>query len=212
VTIHVAGGTYPNVIYTPTYAGPVITLNGAGVTSTYLTGQNNNDTVIVQGANTLVVQNVHVSTGTGVGPPSGLVASSGGLLVANAINAGNCASGCYETYGGYMSINGPHIQDAGTSMGALIESLFAGQMTIVPGAHFTFNGAFSVSSFVSAGGLGVIISDTQVNGPPIFINPGNVTGAKYGCSQNGVCTVVGQGVNLFPGSTPGSVNTGGQYG
>jgi hypothetical protein len=213
VTIHVAPGNYPNVISTPTYAGPVVTLRGAGVTQTFLTGQNDQDTCVCSGANTLVVDQVHVATGTGVGPPSGLVAANGGLLIAQAINGGNAASALYEAYGGYLSINGPHIQDAGTSCGAaLIESMFAGQTTIAPGTHFTFNGAFTVGQFVSASGLGVIISDTQVNGPPVFTNPGNVVGSKFTCSQNGVCTVVGQGINLFPGNSPGTTNTGGQYG
>jgi hypothetical protein len=211
VTIHVAPGTYPGTVASPTYAGPVVTINGAGISSTYLTGANNSDTLVCQGANTILVQNLHVSTGTGTGPPTGLTSSYGGIMICNAIGGGNAAAALYEAFGGYMTINGPHTQDANTTGGALINSFFAGQVTIYAGAHFTFNGPFTVSAFIQPAGLGVLMSDTQVNGPPIFINPGNVVGAKFNCSLNGVADVVGQGINLFPGNSPGVTSTGGQY-
>lgn len=40
---------------------------------------------------------------------------------------------------------------------------------------------------------------------------GSVTGAKYGARGNGVINTFGRGVSYLPGSTAGSVNTGGQY-
>jgi hypothetical protein len=212
VTIHVAAGSYPNTISCPTYAGPSVTLNGAGVTSTFLTGQNNGNTVVCQGANTIIVQNCHVAFGTGVGPPCGLVAASGGLLIANAINGGGGQGNMYEAYGGYVYANGPHIQDAGTSMSSMVAAVIGGQLYINPGMHFTFNGPLSVTAFATATSNSTIASDTQVNGPPIFVNPSYVTGYKFYCVLNGCCNVVGQSVNLFPGNTAGILGSGGQYG
>jgi hypothetical protein len=44
-----------------------------------------------------------------------------------------------------------------------------------------------------------------------FPGAGNVTGSKYGASLNGVVNSSGSGANYYPGSTAGTLTSGGQY-
>jgi hypothetical protein len=214
MTINVSAGTYNEAVSTATYAGPSIIINGAGSTQTFVTGANNSNTFIAQSGNYVTVQNLDVTTGTGIGPPVGFSAFSGATL--NTLNtaSGSCASGVWEGYsGGTVWINGNHTFRAGSTMLIAIAAAFGGATNLAAGINLTMAGALTTSSgFALTNANGVIIVNSQGAGYPTFTNPGNVTGPKYFCSLNGVIYTAGASTSYFPGSTAGSLATGGQYG
>jgi hypothetical protein len=69
---------------------------------------------------------------------------------------------------------------------------------------FAMNGAYRY--VVSAQNLGLIRQAST----PVPVITGNATGKRYIAAGNGIIQI-GQGANYFPGSTAGSVSTGGQY-
>jgi len=211
LTINVANGTYAGGISTPQYAGPTILLLGAGV-NTIISPINNQSTLSLVGPNFMTLDNFQISAGTGVGPPSAIVASTQSNLITKRIWGGSATSGVYEAYvGGVMTIVGPHVQLASTSAQSLIEALYNSIVNLNPGASFTFNGTFTCTSTIFTTNCSTITVGTQVSGPPTFTNPSNVVGAKYQCVGNGTIYSSGLGTSFFPGNSAGSLATGGQY-
>jgi hypothetical protein len=208
-TIQVAAGTYPEAVIIPTQVGPTTVINGAGKTSTFVTGQNNKHTFNVGEGNRLSVTNLCASTGTGAGPPCCFITSPGGQLNTQDTASGFCAFDVFEAYGGFVAWNN-HTFNAGSQMSAAFGSYFGGFMGCGQGAVITFLGTCTCSSaFMIASSNGSI--EMPVPGQPVFVNPGYVNGTKWIATVNGVINTQGLGVGFFPGNVAGYQNIGGQY-
>jgi hypothetical protein len=103
------------------------------------------------------------------------------------------------------------IVESGANASAHMDSTYAnmlvGNLNTSIHPSITFLGPVTFSQFINVnnGGMSFIIYASQSS-------PGNVTGSKYAVSMNGICNVNLQSVNYYPGTTPGSTATGGQYG
>jgi hypothetical protein len=211
ITIQCADGTYAESVYTPTIPGPAIIINGnAGSPSNVLvTGANNAHTLVVGGPNTMTVQNLKASTGTGLGPPCCFVAEgSGATMVTNNTVNGFCAYSVHEAYGPCFMTIGNHTY-AGSATYAM-NAAFSGFIGCGQSAVYTISGGITMSAWVNAIAGGSVEVPTAPYVPG-FVNPGSVTGSRYQATLNGTILSQGQGANFFPGTTAGTTGTGGQY-
>jgi hypothetical protein len=113
-----------------------------------------------------------------------------------------------STNGGYVAAIGT--DQGGGSLkitGKAASHLLASGGLIVSIGHIdlTIVGSPAIVIFANAGSLGTIQQTYNTI-------TGSSTGSKYSASLNGIVNSNGAGVNYFPGTTAGSVNTGGQYG
>jgi hypothetical protein len=207
-TVQVAAGTYPEAVTIPGKVGPTTIINGAGRTATFVTGANNLHTFQVSGGNTLYVQNLFASTGTGAGPPCCFLSQPGGTIVCENTASGNAAFDIFEAYGGFTVWNN-HTFNAGSSCQFAIGSYFGGFTGCGQFKTMTFLGAFSCYAFVACHSNGSL--ELPSPGWPTFVNPGFCSGNKWLAQANGVINTQGQSVNFFPGSAGYVQTTGGQY-
>ncbi len=141
-------------------------------------------------------------------------ANSGGTLTLSNINMQANVSfysgGTY--YGGYTLLIG-NINFTGNGFGFAIASL---------GGVLSFGFSDGVGSnaltltcsgtpVLSSGNVLASAGGTIVAYPSAATMVGAVTGTRYIANTNGVINTNGGGVNYFPGSTAGSLSTGGQY-
>lgn len=210
MTINVAAGTYPEAVHTPRIVGPSIVINGAGKTQTFVTGANNAHTFGVSNGNTVTVQNLCASTGTGNGPPCAFIVSTGATLQTNNTASGNCACSVFEAYGASTLIPGNHDFNSGSSFLQAYCAYFGGNIFF--GANAVVNHLGPVTAHTAY--VNVTANGTVGCGAPYlpsFVNAGYVTGYKYYAGYNGVIITEGAGTSFFPGNSFGYVNTGGQY-
>ena len=211
MTINVSAGTYPEHVYTPGVLGPTTIINGAGVGSTFVTGSNNFHTFQASNGNTLQVQNLTVSTGSGTGPPCCFSTAPNSQV--NTLNtaSGACTGYVWNAYGGTIIIQGNHTFNAGTSSQEVFSSFWGGFLAVAMNVTFTFSGAYSVSNaFAAASADGSIA--IPVPGLPTWVGYANVTGMKHYANLNGVINTQGQPVSYFPGTVAGTTASGGQFG
>jgi hypothetical protein len=214
MTINVAAGTYPEWVATPAFPGPATIIKGAGIGATFVTGANDQHTFMVLSANTLTVNDLMASTGTGMGPPAAFAAGSGSSLITDRCKTGFCASGAHSVQGpGQIQVwnhtySGNMAFAAMASFGGVI---FMGSARGPTGPVHAITNAVTVSyAWVSCTANGSL----EVAGAPYlptFSAPGFVSGYKYWASLNGVIETQGQGINYFPGTVAGSTVSGGQY-
>ena len=215
-TLQVAAGTYPEAVSTPGYQGPSVKIIGAGKTATFVTGANNAHTFQSSHGNSMSVQSLCVSCGTGLGPPSAFVGvSAGSIGTDDTASSGNIPFCVWEAYAGYVSM-GSHVFNAGNSCGmGVFGSYFGGFIGQAgypgPGKTWTFLGSFNTGP----GGFAIAHSngsmECAVPGQTTFVNPGYVIGPKFLAEANGVLNTQGLGINYFPGNSPGVIAYGGQY-
>ena len=214
MTVNIAAGTYPESVIVPLVLGPTIIMQGAGITSTFVNGLNANNCFQVSNANRMIIHDLCAQSGpSGVGPPCVFAASGGGkIITSNTASRGACPGYIWEAYSGYITC-GTHTFNAGSSAGSIWETSFGGFLAWSQGGVFTFAGAFNILS----GGGGVVAQangscEVPVPGTPVFVGAGFVTGPKFFAVYNGAIITQGLGINYFPGSIAGVVNTGGVYG
>ena len=210
MTINVAAGTYPERVYTPGVIGPTTVISGAGKTSTFVTGVNNDHTFTSRNANQLWITNLCASTGTGTGPPC-CFASIGGAT----LNTNECANGytygyVFSAYAGYIYIQN-HTFNSGVNCMEVYAAFFGGFIGFGANGVHTFLGPMNVSAGVAVAASNGSIAVGMVGYQTIFINPGYVTGTKFYCDMNGIINTQGQGLNYFPGNVAGVEQRGGRY-
>jgi hypothetical protein len=214
ITIQLADGTYAEAVSTPSVPGPPLVINGdAGSPSNVLvTGGHNAATFFVTGPNTVTIQNLKASTGTGLGPPCCFEASgSGANINTNNTVSGFCAGGVFTAGNAALVVVGNHTYAGNTSF-----ALWAfNNGVVLYGGGGVFAITQTISTPITLTYFCFAESGGQFEGPnpfpATFVNPGNVTGSKFIAQLNGVVDTQGQGVNYFPGNSSGSTSTGGQY-
>jgi hypothetical protein len=209
ITIQIADGTYNENVVTPNIPGPSLVINGnSGSPSNVLINGSagSTGTISVQGPNVMQVQNLKV-TSSGAGSPGFAANGSGASIFTNNTVSGAINYAVFEANQNGSVVIGNHTF-AGNS--AIAFGAFkSGVVNLGGSAAFTISGSISISSFAAASANGNI--EVPATSVPIFINPGNVTGSKYSAALNGVINSQGAGVNYFPGTSPGTLQLGGQY-
>jgi hypothetical protein len=207
ITIHVADGTYPENVETPTTPGPPVIITGnAGTPGNVIVNATSN-AFQVSGPNALTVQNLRASVS---GANSAIFSAiNGGILTTINTESGAAPSSSWVFLGSSGTVlPGTHRFTA--SVGYMFAAYRGGNCALQAGSVFTIAGAITVTDSAIAVSNGSI----EVPGAsvPVFSNPGFVTGAKYVAQLNGVINTQGAGVNYFPGTVAGTTQTGGQYG
>jgi hypothetical protein len=119
-------------------------------------------------------------------------------------NAGN---GVFQVQGAGEMMVGSH-QFQGSAYNPFYVNI-QGYMYLVQSAQFTFTNYMTVGGqFAAVGDLGCLVVPSP---PPVFINPGYVTGKRFSVSLNGVIDANTLGYNFFPGTIDGTQASGGQY-
>jgi hypothetical protein len=165
---------------------------------------------IFQSAGQYEYDGIRVSTP--VGSMDGLALAAGRATIHN-VRCGPCGRYQLSCSGGFMVFDTATVTiEASSNSQGHMHAESSGQIGIfvqIPAKWPVLNvlGAVSYTqSFVDGVKLG------QVNVRYTSITGGaSVTGPKYLAFGNGVIDSVGMGVNYYPGSVAGSVNTGGQY-
>lgn len=199
---------------TPWSGGGTLIFDGGGKTINYAGVATNDGAVFVQGGalpGLVTIQNVTITTTKGA---SRLVT---GVFMQS---ASSILIGANVTFGANFSAN--------------LLALNPGSI-IYLNNNLTFNGSTTGNPFFVNGGVirlfGPAISITistpitvgimadAINGGLIslpnnlvtFVNGNNVTGQRYTAAGNAIITTAGGGPNFIPGTTAGTVVTGGQY-
>jgi hypothetical protein len=214
MTINVATGTYQEALATPSVRGPTVVIIGAGKTSTFIGGANGSNTILCQGSNNLTVRNLCTYCGGTVGavsPDHFLVASGASFTTDTCASSGACPRAVFESWSSSSITVGNHDFNSGSAANQLFQASTGGQLFFGQSANIQFLGPVTVSDAVAKAEANGVVSNSASPYQPSFVSPGNVTGAKFGATLNGVIYTSGQGVNWFPGTTAGYTNTGGQY-
>jgi len=124
----------------------------------------------------------------------------------------------FETGSGHLIVGGScavAVPTGGNIMNSwyIANARLGGNGVLEGACAYTFNGGFSVFSFgfcqvgVTAEGIMLGSGDTYT------FTAGSCTGPRFTVANDGQINVFGAaaGLNYFPGSTPGTVGTGGQY-
>jgi hypothetical protein len=212
MTINVAAGTYNESVSTPNLLGPTMIIKGSGPTSCFVNGLNDQHVFATGSGNTVYVQDLCIQPGTGIGPPSGFVSSSGSLITDNTASRGSgIIPYIFEAYGsGALVYPGNHTFNAGSSAYIDFGAYFGGALFFRQNRVFTWAGTHTLQAACAEASTNGSIS-VPVPNPPTFNGAGFVVGPKYSASVNGVISVQGLGVNYFPGSVAGNLSYGGQY-
>lgn len=206
ITVHVAAGAYTGTCQTPQYAGPNLVISGAGYATTSLNG-GSGYTFDCRGAgNSMVVHDISGLNSVPPGGPAIFVAESSAYLHAYDVGVGNAGNGLFQaTQGGsFLQLGNCHYS------GNFVYGFYAnagGYLYIDQGSTHTFVGSLTMTSFVNCGDLGIVIAPFPA---PVF-SGSSPTGSRYSISMNSILDASTYGTSYFPGTTAGSISTGGQY-
>jgi hypothetical protein len=212
--INIADGLYneSTVALTPNGSGSVnIKGNTATPNNVQINGVSGvNQCAIYQQGGQYSYDGIRISTP--VGALDGLTVATGRGIIKN-IRFGPCGRYHLSTAGGYIQYDsGTTFIEASAHAQGHQHAESAGHITInvnIPAKWPTLNILGPVTftqSFIDAVKLGVTdVRYTSITGAV------NVTGPRYLAFGNGVIDSIGMGTSYYPGSTAGSINTGGQY-
>lgn len=207
ITIHLQGaGPYAGA-RSPLYPGPNTIINGDGIGTTLISATGDYG-ILVQGPNTMTVQNLKAQVSVAPAGAAAFAASNGATMSTDNTASGACGGPVFNcSAGGTLNIGSHNFN--GNAYAAFWASAL-GLMTLLQSKTFTFTGSntFSIATAFATGAGNIAVSATN---PPTFVNPANAIGPKYSAQSNGIINANGQGVNFFPGSSAGSTATGGQY-
>lgn len=208
ITIHVADSLNYQGFYTPYWSGPNISIIGnvANPQNVLVTGQNTH-ACAVSGVNTVTIQGITVATTiNAAGPGGGFISANGATL--NVLNCrSNYVTGAvFEAYQANIAI-GVHTFNGNCN--EMYWSFLNGLIQWIDGTTQTIAQAITVGTATC-----LALQGGAVSVPPsrfTVVNPGLVTGKKYQASMNGTIGTSGGGINFFPGTVAGSIDSGGQY-
>lgn len=217
VTVNVANGTYPPV--------DLKRLNGSGMVNIIGNTTTSTSCIIsaasVSGGYAVVCSSPDYSMSgfsyttpgpLGGSPGAGIWLGVGSSLKVSNINFGACGNAStpgswwVANDGGYLHVSGAITINGSTYFG--FGALANGQIRTSTPTKPTLNitAPVSVSHFARAeSGAFNVMGWASITGS------GNVTGAKYSATSNGIIETGGAGVNYLPGTTAGATATGGQY-
>lgn len=139
------------------------------------------------------------------GAGNGLFVGSPGVVNFGNVDFGTCGfAHIAVSDGGFVNVIAPY-----SISGGAIFHMFADAGRISSqGApiNVTINGAPSINAWASISDTGQCVNSNQV-----FVGSPAPGCTKFGVSLNAVINTGGQGINYFPGDTPGGIQTGGQY-
>ncbi|MGY3615649.1 hypothetical protein [Bradyrhizobium sp. USDA 10063] len=206
VNVHIMAGTYAGA-YTPIYPGPSLNITGQGASTMIDAGGGTGKAFSIQGPNNGQFHDIAVR-GNGAPLAGGvIVAGAGASLTAKNIYAyGMGGSSVYQS-----TSNASLYIGATTYYGSawsLFWANFGGYIGYLPEQQ-TIAAAIGVTqaNMFCQGGASIAIPQTT----PEWQGAGNISGPRYIVGGNGMVqdqTAIG---NWFPGSVPGSTDTGGQY-
>jgi hypothetical protein len=206
ITIQVAAGTYVESVQTPQSAGPTVIINGASAASVTVNGGNQVG-IGVFGPNTMTVQNVTVQTNGGGNLSSGFAASGGASMTTSNTASNGCGGAVFNAGTGGTLKAGNHTFNGSSTY--LYWAVGPGIIGL-NGATHTFSTSISVTASVAVLFGGLVA--TQLTGPPVtYVNAGFVSGAKYDAEFNGTIDADQLGYSFYPGTSAGTLGTGGQY-
>jgi hypothetical protein len=218
VNIHIANGTYPESVFTPTYGGPTLNIIGNTTTpnSVLVSGGTINgvpsSTLGVLGPNTMNVSGICVQTVTSpTNRLAGFFAGNGATMSTANTASLNCQGPVFEGFSaGTINLNGNHTFE-GNSDELLLA--FSGGNFYTP--YYPTPPQFTIASPITvaigtavAYNCGVILIQ---NGGASWVNGSNVTGPRYSCVRNAIIDTQTANANYFPGTVAGTVAQGGQY-
>jgi hypothetical protein len=204
ITIQVAAGTYNEAPATPSTAGPNTVINGASQGTVLVNGGSLSECFVLQGPNTMTIQNLTATFAGRQGGGGAFSAISGAVLNCINVEASNCFIGFFTSYGATLYT---HSHAFNGNVDFPYYSEFAGSIVLEPGT--ITNSTMTVQAFAEViyGGY-ILVSSTN---PPSWTAPGAVTGQKFNASYNGIIWTPGLGVNYFPGTAAGITSIGGAY-
>jgi hypothetical protein len=207
VTIDVGAGTFAegSRLSVAGNGNARITVQGAGYDQTTISGSGYG--ISANGGVNLTVRDVDV-----IGDQICITAGGGAVVyLAGTVQiSGGVARLIQATTGGTVQIAGAYTVRLNANSAYLLYADQGGYMVIAAGVTMETTGARSFSATVKSSGASVItVTASQVTWDT---TGGSISGARYSASLNGVInTVTGGGETYFPGTTAGTVATGGQY-
>jgi len=149
------------------------------------------------------------ATGSGALQGCGFLTQGGGQISLGAgLTFGRTDSGAFNSTGAGSVI---FISSSFTTTGSaffLFQGQSLGQVQIASGVTCTIN---TTPAYSQAAALANTLGLVNLAAPSAITFVGAATGPEYLAEGNGVINTVGSGGGLFPGSSGGSVATGGQY-
>lgn len=205
VSVNISDGAYGN-ISTLYRAGPSVVLNGNPVTpSNVVIDGGSNHCVLVNGPNTMQVQNLKVQNSAGASN-GGFVAVGGGNISTSNTVSGAITGAVFEAFGPSSISPGNHVFSGNSAEWFWAEA--GGSIQVTGGLVFNASTPLSVSYTVLAQDGGNV---SFASPSATFVNPGNVSGVKYSAGMCGTINTLGSGTSYLPGNTGGGTTTGGQY-
>lgn len=152
---------------------------------------------------TWTIRNLKV-TASGSGGRGVVATGSGTRLNVDSVNFGSCsAEHMVAEFGAVLSVTGPYTVSGGATRH--LQSFTGGQISFFF-SSLTLTGSPNFSSaFARVAHGGVIVTNSAGS------FSGSATGKRYEALLNGVIDTQGAGSTYFPGSSSGSVGSGGQY-
>lgn len=206
ITIHVADGTYNETVSTPVYSGPNLIITGNAATpSNVIVNGGTSKCFQAQGPNSLTVNNLKVQNSAGGVDQYGFYATAGATIFTS-----NTVSGAIQSYvfcgsGGTM-VPGSHAFSG--NCGGYFYATIGGQVLLPSGAVYTISTPITLSgASAQASQAGTVKAATP---QPTFVGS-STTGPRYSATLNGIIYTQGGGAGFFPGTSAGSVSSGGQY-
>jgi hypothetical protein len=212
ITVFVADSlSYPEFV-TPHWVGPNISIigNTSSPQNVRVTG-NNTHACYLRGINTMTIQGLTATTTLNAAGPGGcFVAATMAQLYVSNCRSLYCAGAVFEGFQANVVV-GPGNRFAG-NCGMIFWAIMNGSLGWQDGGiNLTVETAMSVLTATTLCQQGGSMAVPGTPTPPIWVNPGNVTGKRYLVQTNGTVNTGAAGVNYFPGTIAGSTETGGQY-
>lgn len=218
VYVNVADGNYAGVILSQPGGNGTVFWTGNAVTpsNVQVTGNNRSAVTITGGPHRL--RGFKLTT---TGSPSVLPDPMNGVNILDGANVYLRDMHYGSVHGSHIAVSanaqchmaGAHVIAGGAAGNTYTPSTFllcsfAGQVLVASTdlPALTITTAVAYQSFVNAINNAVIgLTFSSITGAA------NVSGSRYTVSANGVVNTSGAGANYFPGTTPGTTSTGGQY-
>lgn len=203
LTVSVQAATWTTQVILPRMLAskrPILT--GIGST-TIISTVADADAILADGSTPWSVQNMKLTV-AGVANGSGILIKNGAFVAFSGIEFGAMQGFGVRALGftGWQA-TGP-CSASGNAQGLIITNGFGDMNTQWTFANAVTYSLATVSASKSGGELDANLAT--------FVNPGNVTGAKYfGTINSGIFTGTGGAAGFFPGTVAGSVSNGAQY-